>query len=224
MIAQFLYKNPRILLLVICVIIVSGCSAFVLLPRLEDPVLSQRIGVISTAFPGADSQRVESLVTMALERRLQGIAEINEVRSTSRTGVSTLVIELRDDVYEVDSIWTLLRDQLADVETELPAGCHRPQFEALPLKAYAVILALKPKHANIGPSILRRLASQLRTRIGNLPGTESVGVFGDPGEELVAEVQAADLAATRSLHGSHREPSRCGKCDAACRISTHRQG
>lgn len=196
MIAHFLFKNPRILLLTIGVIFVAGLSSFFLMPRLEDPVLGKRVAVVSTVFPGADSQRVESLVTLPIEERLRGIVEISEVRSNSRSGISNIVLRLSDSVDDVDPIWSLVRDQLSDVEAALPESCLRPDFEVFPLKAFAAIIAVKwhaPKNTNA--SILRKLAGQLRQRISNLSGTESVQEFGIPNEEYVAEIEPTVLAA-----------------------------
>ena len=64
MIANYLYRNPRILFLLIVVIVVAGLSSFFVMPRLEDPVLGRRVAVVSTAFPGASAERVEALVTI----------------------------------------------------------------------------------------------------------------------------------------------------------------
>ena len=52
MIAQFLYRNPRLLLLVIGVIAVAGFASFAVMPRLEDPVLGKRVAVVSVVFSG----------------------------------------------------------------------------------------------------------------------------------------------------------------------------
>lgn len=198
MIAHFLFKNPRILLLVVGVIVVAGLSSITLLPRLEDPVLGKRVAVISTVFPGADAQRVESLVTIPFENQLQGIAQIKEMRSNSRTGISNVVVQLSDEVDadKVDSVWSLIRNQLADVEADLPAGCLSPTLEVFPLKAFAAIVAVKWRDADKPQlSILRKLSSQLQQQISNLPGTEAVEEFGDPGEEYLVEVDPAVLAA-----------------------------
>lgn len=195
MIAQFLYKNPRILLLMVLVIVVAGLSSFFVMPRLEDPILGKRVAVVSTVFPGADARRVESLVTIPLEEQLQGIAEIEEVRSNSRTGISNIVLELRDDVEQVDPVWSLVRSRVEDAKSALPAGCHEPEFEIFPLKAYAAIIAIKRRDPNQPiDSILRKLAGQLQQSLGNIRGTESVSIFGDPGEEYVAEIEPTVLA------------------------------
>ena len=58
MIANFLYRNPRILLLTIVTIVVAGGSSVIVMPRLEDPVLGRRVALVSTVFPGANAQRV----------------------------------------------------------------------------------------------------------------------------------------------------------------------
>ncbi len=195
MIAQFLYRNPRILLLIILVIVVAGLSSFFVIPRLEDPILGKRVAVISTVFPGADARRVESLVTIPLEEQLQGITEIDEVRSNSRAGISNIVLELTDDAQDVDAVWSLVRGRVEDAKARMPAGCREPAFEIFPLKAYAAIIAIKPRNPQAPiNSILRKLAGQLRLSIGNIRGTESVAIFGDPGEEFVAEIEPTVFA------------------------------
>ena len=197
MMAELLRKNPRILMLVLGVIIVGGLSSAFVIPALEDPVLRKRVGVISTPFPGADAGRVESFVSSRLERRLQNVFEIKQVRSNSRQGISNLIVELRDDVNEVDAVWDRVGKSIAAAKSELPTGCMDPTLEIFPLKAYAAIVAVQWR----GPSasedaLVSRIARQLADRIDGLPGTEQVDVFGDAGEELLIEVDPQVLSAS----------------------------
>lgn len=197
MMADFLKKNPRILLLVVSVIIAAGLSSFSVLPRLEDPVLGRRVGIISTVYPGANAGRVESLVTAPLEEKLQGIARIKQVRSNSQTGISNIVIELQDEVYDVERVWTLVRNRVADAKARLPQTCFASELQVVPLKAFAAIVALKSKSGTGADlSVLRQKARKLKSEISGIAGTEDVSVFGDPGEELVAEVSTTKLAST----------------------------
>lgn len=195
MIADFLYRNPRILLLVVVVIVVAGVSSFLVMPRLEDPVLGRRVGVVSTAFPGASAERVETLVTMPIESGLSGVAEIRQVRSNSQTGISNVVIELSDDTYDVNPIWSTVRNRLANVSDNLPESCLKPNLEVVPLKAFAAIISVTaPDDQNFAQ--IRRVVDRLRMRLTAINGTERVDVFGDPGEELLVEVGPTKLAAT----------------------------
>ncbi len=200
MIADFLHRNPRILILVIAVIVVAGVSSFVVMPRLEDPVLGRRVGVVSTVFPGANAERVESLITMALEARLNGISAIKQVRSNSQNSISNIVIELNDDVYDVDPVWSIVRSNISDATSDLPDSCRTPDLQVVPLKAFAAIIAVQAIDDNSdsddGLEVARRLAKKLRANLVAISGTEQVDIFGDPGEEFLVKVSPTDLAST----------------------------
>jgi len=198
MIADFLNRNPRILILAMTVVVVAGISSFMLMPRLEDPVLGRRVAVISTVFPGASAERVESLVTVPLEERLRGISAIRQARSNSQNGVSNIVIELNDEVYDVEPVWSAVRNRIEDAGAGLPESCSNPDLEVVPLKAFAAIIAVQSVEG-LGDNSLanvRRLTRDLRTRLIAISGTEQVDVFGDPGEEFLVEVDSTTLAST----------------------------
>lgn len=197
MMAELLKRNPRILLLVLGVIIVGGLSSALVIPALEDPVLRKRVGVVSTPFPGADAGRVESYVSSRLERRLQNVFEIRQVRSNSRQGISNLIVELRDDVNDVDEVWDRIAKSIDAASAELPAGCLEPELEIFPLKAYAAIIALQWRDpSRSSPALVSRIASQFADRVNGLPGTEQVELFGDAREELLVEVDPQILSAS----------------------------
>ena len=193
MMAAFLLQRPRLLLLVVGVLLAAGLSAFWVLPRLEDPVLGRRVGIVGTVFPGADAERVESLVTVPIEESLQAVSGIRQVRSNSQTDISNVVIELDDEIVEVDAVWAQVRDRLVEVRSVLPGSCQSPELQVVPLKAFAAILRITPESPQ-GLTDIRAAVRQLKSALIALPGTESVTVFGDPGEEVVVDLDAARLA------------------------------
>jgi len=190
------YRNRRLLILLIALITVAGLSSYYVLPRMEDPVLTQRVARVNTRFPGADATRVESLVSEIIEEELREIDEIKELRSISRSGMSSMTIELRDDVYEVDEVWSRIRDKIDDARVEFPEGAEEPDFEELDVKAYALIVALVWNNPNeVNYAVLRRTAKQLEDRLRAISGTEDIDTFGDPDEEILAEIQSDKIAA-----------------------------
>jgi len=195
-IAVKLYENPRLLLLCVALITAAGWAALATLPRIEDPVLTRRVGLVTTVFPGANSRHVEAQVTEPLELALASVAEIKNLHSISRPGFSAIIVTLRDDVVGAAPAWSRVRDRVASAAGMLPDAARRPDVEELPLKAYAVILALRwTREPPANFAILRRLAAQLRDRVQALPGTELVALHGDPGEEVVVEVEPATASA-----------------------------
>ena len=193
--SSLFFDNRRLLVLTISLILVAGSSSYYLLPRMEDPVLTQRAGIINTLFAGASAERVEALVTEKLEEELQEIEEIKEMRSSSRSGISTITIELKDNVYEVDEVWSRVRDKIDDAEPLLPAAVNDPDFEILEVTAYASIVALvwdlpgEPNYA-----ILRRQAETLEDRLRAINGTRDVDTYGNPSEEIIVEIQQEELS------------------------------
>ena len=202
-------RHPRLTLLTIGLILVAGLSSYIILPRMEDPILTERAAFILTALPGADPDQVESLVTEPIEDELRDIAEIKEVRSSSRASFSTITIELRDDVYadEAPTIWSRIRDRMADAETQLPQAASKPRFERIEVTAFTRLIAIvwndeddpsPSESAELAMSrqrILRRHAEELREQLLAVKGTKDVEIFGAPEEEIVVEVDADRLAA-----------------------------
>lgn len=202
--SNLFFRNPRLTALFIGLIIVAGGSSWYVMPRMEDPLLTERFALVNTVFPGADAERVEALVTEKLEDELREIEEIKKLRSVSRSGISTLTVELHDDVYAdtADEVWSRVRDQLDDAAVEFPLEAGEPEFEKMDVKAYALIVSLAwnpPNGSQNADSpnfaILRRLAEQLEDQIRGVSGTELIDTFGDPDEQLLVEIRQAEATA-----------------------------
>ena len=84
MLAQILYTHSRYLWLTVLVIALVGASSLRSLGRQEDPTITNYVATVTTLFPGAEPARVEALVSRPLEDELRSIAEVDEVKSTSR--------------------------------------------------------------------------------------------------------------------------------------------
>ncbi len=189
------YTNPRLIALSLLLVAASGFSSLMVLPRMEDPLLTQRAANVTTQYPGADAERVESLVTEPLEDNLIDVPEIKRMRSQSRAGVSFISIELRDNLVDVEPIWSKVRGKIEDSLSRLPPGATRPVFDQPEIAAYAWIGAITWKRdEEESYGVMRRLARQLKDEFLALPGTKSVDLFGDPGEEVLIEVDAARIS------------------------------
>lgn len=203
MITRYLFRNPRVVWLIVFVILVAGASCLAVMPRMEDPILKRRVAVISTGLYGADPAEIESAVTIPIEQWLNEFSEIKQVRSNTRANVANVVIELKDRVNEPDKVWSAIKSKISDRSGQLPEDCTEPELTVFPLKAYAAILAIVPEaNVELDPFTQRRLAKALQRRILNLEGTESVDLFADPGEELAVLASPEKLVATGLSIGS----------------------
>ncbi|MEM9536228.1 MAG: efflux RND transporter permease subunit [Cyanobacteria bacterium P01_E01_bin.45] len=194
MLSNAFYRNTQLLVLALCLILVWGLSAFFTLPRMEDPELVQRNAVITTFFPGATAERVEALVTDKIEEELFEVDEIKTLTSTSRSGVSSVEVELLDSVDAVDEVWSRVRDRVDDAIPSLPNGVSEPDVEIVEVKAHALMVALEwASDEPLNYAVLGRLAEDLEDRLRQVPGTEDVDIYGSPEEEITVEIDPATL-------------------------------
>ena len=200
MLSDLFYRQKRLLVLVIGLILVSGIAALQTLPRQEDPALSRRFGTVVTVYPGATADRVEALVTEKLESSLQELHEIATIESISRTGQSVIQIELEEEYTEVDvdEIWSRVRDKLSDATPALPDGASVPDFEDRTSTAITILVGLVwegPGEPELG--LMTRLADELENRLRVLPGTKETEIFGEAAEEIRVTVDPLRLSEIR---------------------------
>ena len=198
-IARLFLQNRHLLVLFLLIAIVGGISAFQGLPRLEDPIITNRNPLIVTLYPGASASRVESLVTEKIEIELKEIPEIKTVDSTSRAGVSVVAIELADHINRKTNqqVFSKIRDRLSDAEVQFPEGVLPPQFDDMRnAVAYTLIVGLRAEQSEAGPlTMLSRLGEELADQLRSVGGTELVRVHGESDLEIAVTVDKARMTA-----------------------------
>ena len=122
------HRNRQLQLLTLLLVVVWGLSALLTLPRLEDPLITQRNALVITALPGATPERVESLVTEPLEDALLELEEVDHLDSTSSTGTSVIAVTLKESIRQVAPVWGKVRSKIM-----LPVGVSGKEIEAAAL-------------------------------------------------------------------------------------------
>ncbi|MGB7251425.1 MAG: efflux RND transporter permease subunit [Phormidesmis sp.] len=189
------YRNRQLLFLTLTLIVVWGVSAFLTLPRLEDPEIVQRVSTITTVFPGASAERVESLVTEKIEDEFSDVEEIETIESTSSPNISLVTIELKDAIANVAPVWAKIRSELDDVTPELPAGVEAPRYEDGEVKANALIIGIRwDLDGPANYTLLQRISEGLKDQLEAIPGTDKVETFGRSDEEIQVKIDQAAAA------------------------------
>ncbi|BCO17492.1 acriflavin resistance protein [Alteromonas sp. KC3] len=194
------YRRGHLLVLSLVILITAGLSALGSLPRIEDPRIDTRNALIITQYPGASAERVEALVSDVLEDRLREIFEIKEVKSTSRAGISVILIETQDwvDNSSNEELFSEIRDAIGAASSSFPEGAMAPVFdEKRGATAFTLLLSLRATYPDTTPiTLTARLAQELTDRLRNVNGTELVRVYGEPSEEISVNIDPVKLAAT----------------------------
>jgi multidrug efflux pump subunit AcrB len=190
------FRNPRVTILTLFVIVAAGLSALISIGRQEDPTITNIFATVTTVFPGADPARVEALVTTKIEEELKSIPEIAEIASTSSTAVSVVSVELEETIpaQNIEQVWSEIRDALNDAQREFPAGVLEPEFDSEGAGGYAAIYAVTAA-PDQSPARLAREAEALADALRAVPGTKLVDLHGAPEEEVLVTVDPARAAA-----------------------------
>ena len=186
---------PRLLILAIGVLVAAGLGSLLTTPRLEDPRITNRNAIVVTAYPGADAERVEALVTEPIEDALRTQAAIKHITSTSRAGVSVINIELQDSVTDPEPIMSQLRDEINAVAATLPPDAGIPDLDDDRGYAYTYIGGLRWT-ADTPPNyrVMKRFAEALQDRLRNVVGTDIVRIYGAPPEQIEVVIDTETLA------------------------------
>ncbi|MEM6658361.1 MAG: efflux RND transporter permease subunit [Pseudomonadota bacterium] len=191
------FRHPRLVALIILVLVSAGLSSFLSLGRQEDPTITNLFATVTTQFPGADPERVEALVTAEIEEELRKIAEVDEIGSVSRSGVSVVSVELIETLDEatIEQVWAEARDAVDDARQRFPAGVLPPDFDAEGVSAYSAVIAVAADNPDYPVTLLSRHAEALGDRLRAIPATRAVDYFGQPDEEVLVSVDMDKAAA-----------------------------
>ncbi|WP_028889546.1 efflux RND transporter permease subunit [Tenacibaculum ovolyticum] len=126
---EFSINRNRVVLSILAVVMVMGVLFYTTLSRDSMPPYTIRVASIVSSFPGASPERVEELVSDKIEKIAQELPELKSVKSTSRTGLSVVNVELKMEVKpeELQPVWDRLRRKLSTVKG-LPNNVH-PQLK-----------------------------------------------------------------------------------------------
>ena len=118
-------KYPAVTLTLTLLLLLVGIQAILHMPRMEDPSVTIRTGIVAALYPGATSDQVESQLAKTIEDHLFKFAEVRKEKtySTSRPGVLFVNVELQDSVNDADEFWSKLRHDLNEAHAgEFPPG------------------------------------------------------------------------------------------------------
>lgn len=190
--AKLALANSRVTILGIAIIVLVGATMFLSYPRAEDPTITIREVDIRASFPGMATDRVEELITKPLEAAMREIAEVDDIKSTSKAGSTQLKVEIDDRINDLEPVFQDIRNKVDDIRDTLPSGTQGPTVnDEVGLTAIATI-ALWADGFSLAE--MRDVARDARDRLNTLEGIRKVEILGIQDERIFLETTPARLA------------------------------
>jgi len=190
--SELAYRFRPVVAMILVVATVFGAISYFSLPAREDPEITIREAVVTTRYPGLATERMERLVTRTIEEAIRQVPEVEEIRSTTRAGVSIVHVEIDDRHFALDQIWDEVAEAVAEAESDLPDGASEPVLND-DFGDVAVITAALTAE-DFSPAEMADMADYVRDRLYAVPGTKRVDVLGVREERVRIETTDARLA------------------------------
>jgi len=185
-------NKTRVTYTLLACILISGYMAFVKLPRSQDPGFTVRTAMIQTYFPGASPERVEMLVSDRLEKAIQEMPELDNVVSTSKTGVSIIFVNIKESFVEMRPIWDNLRRKVEREVPNLPDGIIGPFINDEFGDVFGIIVSITGDGFSYAE--LEEVAEQARDEMLQLDSVAKVELAGVQEERVFLEYNNSRLA------------------------------
>lgn len=186
--------NQRTTVLVLTVLLaVGGLISYLTIPKESFPSIEIPNIVVTTIYPGASPEDIESLITEPIEKELQGITGIDEIRSTSTEGVSSIVVEFMPDQITLDEAFQKVRDKVDIAKAKLPEDAEEPMVNEIDLTDLPIMTINLAAPYSL--SRLKEVAEDLEDALETLPDVLEATVVGGLTREVQVNVDRAALQA-----------------------------
>lgn len=192
--SEWAINNRSVVVYLMVISVVAGVSAFFQLGRGEDPPFTFRTMVVSATWPGATLEETERQVTERLERTLQEVPNLDNLRSFTRPGQTTIFVDLTGATgpSAVEDTWYQVRKKVADMRHTLPRGIVGPGFNDEFGDTYGIIYGFTGD--GFSHRELRDSVEEVRSKLLRVPDVSKISILGAQDERIFIEFDMRTLA------------------------------
>jgi multidrug efflux pump len=191
-ITSFALKNDKVTIVFSLLLFIYGIISFLDLPRAKDPGFIIRTATVVTYFPGASAKRVEQLVTDKLEKQIQEMSEIDFIKSTSKSGVSIIFVNILEKHKNMRPIWDALRRKVEDGARQLPNGTSKPIVNDEFGDVYGSMISISAN--GLSPKELEDIANDTKDVFLRLDDVAKIEILGIQPQVVYVEFDNSKMA------------------------------
>ena len=194
-IPKYSLENQKIIYFFLAVMLIGGIYSFFKLPKKEDSPFVIKQAVLVTQYPGATPQEVEKLVTEPIEREIQAMSDVFQIKSESYFGMSKISIELQPTLSPdyMPVKWDELRRKVANIQPRLPSGASSISVSDDFGDVFGIYYALTADEGYTYDD-LRNWAQKIKTELSPVPGVQKVYLFGEQTQVVNVKISIPKLA------------------------------
>jgi len=184
-------KNRTTVAVLAFIIILMGGYSYLSLPREAFPDIPIPYILINTTYEGVSPEDIETSITMKIEKELNSIRGVKEIRSSSAEGLSMISVEFDPDV-PTEVALQRVRDRVDLAKGELPNDAEEPVISEINFAEFPIMLV--SISGDVSPVQLKEIADTLQDTLETVPGVLKVDVMGTLEPEIRLEFDPERLA------------------------------
>lgn len=191
--AELCVRRPVFATVLILILVVVGTFSFFRLgidrfPQVDLPTVS-----VSASLPGAAPETVETEVTDKIEEAVNTIAGVEELRSSSSEGQSSVSVTFSLDT-DIDVATQEVRDRIGLVQGRLPEDVEPPTVRRFDPNQTPILAIAVSGDKSIG-ELTQYADKTLRPQIENAGGVGEVQLRGDRARQINIKLDALQMRA-----------------------------
>jgi multidrug efflux pump len=175
----------------IVLLVIGGAISYVTLPREGTPDITIPFIFISAPYEGVAPEEIENLVAIPMEKQLNDLENVKEIKSTSAEGIASISIEFLPSE-DIDSALQRVKDKIDLARIDLPQDLDEPIVQGINFSTDIPILRFSVSGDDSIPR-LKAIAEDMQERIELLRGVRQVSIYGDQEREIRIEIDPARL-------------------------------
>lgn len=194
-IPKYSLENKKIIYFFLAVMLIGGIYSFFKLPKKEDAPFVIKQAVLVTQYPGATPLEVEKLVTEPIEREIQSMSDVLQIKSESYFGMSKISIELQPTLAPdyMPVKWDELRRKVTNIQPRLPSGASAINVSDDFGDVFGIYYALSADEGFTYDD-MRDWAQKIKTELTPIPGVQKVYLFGEQTQVVNVRISVPKLA------------------------------
>src|SRR5690606_36592954 len=170
-------KRPVLAIVMNLFIIIVGVIGFSYLGVRDYPSVDQPIITVSTSYPGANADVIETQITEPLEEAVNGIQGIRSISSSSRDGSSRITVEF-DLETDLETAANDVRDKVSGALRRLPADVDPPVVSKADADAQPIFAISLSSSSRSLIDLTEYAEVNFKERLQTIPGVSVVNTWG----------------------------------------------
>src|SRR5882672_703657 len=126
--ARYFTETRHVAWVLLVATIAWGLLSYVAMPKRKDPEIPVRVAAAIVAWPGAQAEKIEQLVTRKVEEKIAESSRIEHIDSTTRTGVAVITFTVQEGTKDTSKEFDDIKLRLDTLAGSLPSGTQPIQF------------------------------------------------------------------------------------------------